>query len=83
MTPPVPVAGYEFCVLNDNNVATAITLAALGSSARYENSARTAYGTAGTGTLVVAAAAANKVCILGLDSTHYLTVSYNGAITVN
>ncbi len=80
---PVPAAGYEFCVMNDNNVATAITLSALGSSAMYENSARTAYGTAGTGTLVLSAAAANRVCIVGRDSTHYLTVSYNGTVTVN
>jgi hypothetical protein len=78
------VAGYEFCVMNDDNVATQITLNALGSSAMYENSTRTAYGTAGTGTLVVAAAAKNKVCIVGRDSTHYLTVSNDGgAITVN
>lgn len=83
VTPPVPAAGYEFCVMNGDNVSTAITLAALGSSAMYENSARTAYGTAGTGTLVVAAAAANKVCIVGLDATHYLTVSYSGTVTVN
>lgn len=81
---PAPVAGYEFCVVNDNNVATAITLSALGSSAMYENSARTAYGTAGTGTLVVAAALKNKVCLLGRDSTHYLLLSNDGgAITVN
>jgi hypothetical protein len=82
-TPPVPVAGYEFCIYNDNNVATAITLQALGSSAMYENSARTAYGTAGTGTLALSAAAANKVCIVGRDATHYSTVSYNGTVTVN
>jgi len=84
VTVPVPAAGNEFCIMNDDNVATAITLAALGSSAMYENQARTAYGTAGTGTLVVAAAAANKVCIVGRDTTHYLTVSNTGgAITVN
>lgn len=84
VTLPVPSAGYEFCIVNDNNVSTAITLAALGSSAMYENSARTAYGTAGTGTLVVAAALKNKVCVLGRDSTHYLLMSADGgAITVN
>lgn len=83
VTVPVPAAGNEFCVFNDDNVATAITLAALGSSAMYENSARTAYGTAGTGTLVVSAAAANKVCLVGRDSTHYWTIAYNGSITVN
>lgn len=80
---PVPAAGYEFCIVNDDNVSSAITLSALGSSAMYENSARTAYGTAGTGTLVVSAAGANKVCIVGRDATHYLTLSYNGSVTVN
>lgn len=83
VTPPVPAAGYEFCVMNGNNVTTVITLAALGSSASYENTARTAYGTAGTGTLVSGGAAADKVCIVGLDATHYLTVSYNGTWTAN
>jgi len=80
---PVPVAGYQFCILNDDNVSTAITLSALGSSARYENSARTAYGTAGTGTLVLSAAVGNTVCIAGRDSTHYLTTNYVGTVTVN
>ncbi len=83
VTPPVPVAGYEFCVLNDDNVSTAITLAALGSSARYENTARTAYGTAGTGTLSATAVVGNKVCILGLDSTHYLTTTFTGTWTAS
>jgi hypothetical protein len=83
VTPPVPSAGYEFCVMNDDNVSTVITLAALGSSARYESTARTAYGTAGTGTLVSAGAAADKVCIVGRDSTHYLTPSFNGTWTAS
>lgn len=83
VTPPVPVAGYEFCVLNGDNVSTVITLAALGSAAMYENTARTAYGTAGTGTLVSSGAAADKICIVGLDSTHYLTTAYNGTWTAN
>lgn len=83
VTPPVPAAGYEFCVLNDDNVATVITLAALGSSAMYENTARTAYGTAGTGTLVSGGAVADKVCIVGRDATHYLTASSNGTWTAN
>lgn len=83
ITVPVPAAGYEFCVMNDDNVATVITFAAIGSSARYENTARTAYGTAGTGTLVSTAAAASKACLLGLDSTHYITASFTGSWTVN
>ncbi len=80
---PVPVAGYQFCVLNDDNVATVITLAALGSSARYENTARTAYGTAGTGTFVSAGAVADKICVVGRDSTHYLAASFTGSWTAN
>lgn len=83
VTPPVPAAGYEFCVLNGDNVATVITMAAIGSSAQYENTARTAYGTAGTGTFVSGGAVADRVCLLGLDSTHYLTLSYNGTWTAN
>jgi hypothetical protein len=80
---PVPAAGYQFCIMNDDNVSTAITLSALGSSARYENTARTAYGTAGTGTLAATAAAGNMVCIVGRDSTHYLTTNYVGTWTAN
>lgn len=83
VTPPAPSAGYEFCVLNGNNVATVITMAALGSSAMYENTARTGYGTAGTGTLVSGGAVGDKVCIVGLDSTHYLTVTFQGTWTAS
>ena len=83
VTPPVPAAGYEFCVLNGDNVSTVITLAALGSSARYEATARTSYGTAGTGTFVSGGAVKDSVCIVGLDSTHYLTTNSIGTWTAN
>lgn len=83
ITVPVPAAGDEFCVMNDDNIATVITLSAIGSSARYENTARTAYGTAGTGTFVSSGAAGDKVCLLGRDATHYLTASFNGTWTAN
>lgn len=83
VTPPVPAAGYEFCVMNDDNVNTVITLAALGSSAMYENTARTSYGTAGTGTMVSSGAVGDKVCIVGRDATHYLTTTYTGTWAVN
>jgi hypothetical protein len=83
ITVPVPAAGYEFCILNSDNVSTVITLAALGASARYENTARTAYGTAGTGTFVSGGAVGDKVCIVGLDATHYLTTSFTGSWTAN
>lgn len=83
VTVPVPAAGVQYCVMNDDNVATVITLSAIGSSARYENQARTAYGTAGTGTFVSSGAVGDMVCILGRDSTHYLTASSNGTWTAN
>lgn len=83
VTVPVPAAGVEYCVYNDDNVSTVITLAAIGSSARYENTARTAYGTAGTGTFISGGAAADKVCIVGRDATHYSTIAYNGTWTAN
>lgn len=83
ITVPVPAAGYEFCVMNDDNVATVITMSAIGSSARYENTARTAYGTAGTGTFISGGAVGDKVCLLGRDSTHYLTASFTGTWTAN
>lgn len=83
ITVPVPALNVQYCVMNDDNVATVITLAAIGSSARYENQARTAYGTAGTGTLVSAGVVKDFVCILGRDSTHYLFASGGGTWTAN
>lgn len=83
VTVPVPAAGVQFCVYNDDNVSTVITLAAIGSSARYENTARTAYGTAGTGTFISGGAVADAVCIIGRDATHYLTTNFTGTWTAN
>lgn len=78
MTIPVPAAGDEFCVMNDDNVSTKITLSNPGTGVQYENTARTAYGTATSGTLVSGGAAGDKICIVGRDATHYLSVSYVG-----
>jgi collagen type VII alpha len=83
ITVPVPVAGQQFCVMNDDNVSTVITLSAIGSSARYENTARTAYGTAGTGTFVSGGAVGDMICIVGRDSTHYLTTTFKGTWVPN
>jgi len=83
VTVPVPAAGYEFCIMNDDGVSSVITLAAIGSSARYENTARSAYGTAGTGTFVSAGSIGDKVCLLGRDATHYLTPSFLGSWTAS
>jgi hypothetical protein len=80
---PPPAAGAQYCVYNDDNVSTVITLTAIGSSGRYENTARTAYGTAGTGTLVSGGGVGDKVCIVFRDSTHYSTVAFNGTWTAN
>lgn len=83
ITVPVPAAGLEFCVQNDVAVSTAITFAAIGSSASYGKTDQSAYGTAGTGTLVATAAAGNKMCLLGKDATHYNVASFNGTWTAN
>jgi len=83
VTPPVPSAGYQFCVMNDDDVNTVITLGALGSSAKYENTARSAYGTAGTGTLASNGAVGDMICIVGRDSTHYLSPTYVGTWTAS
>ena len=83
MTLPVPAAGDEFCIQNDVGVSTVITLLGIGSSARYGKTDQSAYGTAGTGTFVSGGATGDKICLLGRDSTHYLTASFNGSWTAN
>lgn len=82
VTLPAP-SGQEYCVRNANNVATVITLAAIGSSAMYEKTTFTSYGTAGTGTAVSAGVAGDKICVIGKDSTHYDIWSFNGTWTMN
>jgi hypothetical protein len=69
--------------MNDMGVSTAITLAALGSSAMYPKGDSSGWGTAGTGTFVLSAAAGNKVCLVSKDATHYNLASINGTATVN
>jgi hypothetical protein len=83
VTPPIPAAGYQFCVMNADNVGTVITIGNPGTSTQFENTARTAYGTPSSGTLVSGGAKADMVCIVGLDSTHYLTTTYNGIWTAS
>lgn len=83
VTLPVPAAGYQFCARNANNVATVITFSAIGSSARYEATAKTSYGTAGTGTLVSGGTVLDQMCLVGKDSTHYDIYSYAGTWTAN
>lgn len=82
---PVPVAGYQICAKNIAGGTTVITMSALGSSAMYPKSDDSGYGTAGTGTMVSSAAAGNKVCLIGRDSTHYELGAVNASAnwTVN
>lgn len=78
ITVPVPAAGIQICVQDDVAVTSVITFAAIGSSSRYGNTGQTAYGTAGTGTLISGGAAGDKMCLLGRDSTHYVVASFTG-----
>jgi hypothetical protein len=83
ITIPAPVAGAQVCAMVDDNVSATITFAALGGSLTYENQARTAYGTAGTGTLSSAAAKAIQICLVARDATHYFSLSAIGTWTAS
>ena len=83
ITMPVPAAGQQYCVRNANNVSTVITFAAIGSSAMYEATAKTSYGTAGTGTLVSGGSVLDQMCLVGKDSTHFDIYSYAGSWVAN
>ena len=76
ITLPTPAAGYEFCVMNDNNVTSAITLEAI-TNVYFENTNRTSY-IAVSHHFKSSGAAGDKICVIGLDSTHYLTPSFTG-----
>jgi hypothetical protein len=49
----------------------------------YEKTTFLTYGTAGTGTAVSGGAVGDKLCLVGLDATHYLVGSYLGTWTMN
>ena len=76
VTLPTPAAGYEMCIMNDDNVSTVITLAAV-ASVQFENTARTSYKTANT-SIVSGGAVGDKICYLGRDATHWLVASFVG-----
>ena len=77
VTLPVPAAGYEFCIRSDNNVSTAITLAAR-TSIYYELPARTGWGSSGAALASTGAAVTNQICVVGYDGTHYAILSSTG-----
>ncbi len=81
ITLPIPAAGYEFCIRNDNGVASVITINNPGSSVQFEKTTFATYGTASSGTMVSGGAAGDKVCLIGRDSTHYLVGSFLGTWT--
>jgi hypothetical protein len=83
ITLPVPAAGDEFCVRNDNNIATVITFNNPGSSVQFEKTTYASYGTATSGTAVSSGAVGDKLCLVGRDATHYLVGSYLGTWTMN
>ncbi len=85
VTLPVPNNKKQYCVRNATGIASVITLAAIGSSAMYEKTDFSTYGTAGTGTMVSPGSVKDKVCLVGKDSTHYDVFSFDatGSWTVN
>ena len=80
ITLPTPAAGFQFCVRNGNGVTTVITIAAI-ASVQFEKTTYATYGTAGTGTMVSGGAAGDKICLIGLDATHYLVGAFVGTWT--
>jgi hypothetical protein len=81
--PPAAGQAYQFCVANDMGVTTAITFQAIGSGVMYPKGDGTGWGTAGTGTFTMTAAAGNKVCFQSKDATHYNLMTINGTGTAN
>lgn len=77
--PATTAPGNEFCVMNDDNVATVITLTPP-TGTYMENQARSAYCTVGHA-LASGGAVADKICVVGRDSTHYLTIATGGVVT--
>ena len=81
VTPLAPVAGSQLSVRNAPGVSTVITLAAI-AAVQYEKTNNSAYGTAATAA-TSGGAVGDSICIVGLDSGHYLTYSAVGVWTVN
>jgi hypothetical protein len=83
VTPPVPAAGYQFCVMDD--VATSGTITIGGNTGVFYGTAVAAgtavsYGSSG-GHMTSGGAAGDKVCIVGRDATHYNVGSFAGTWT--
>ena len=82
VTPPASAtAGMQFCVQNDDNVATVITLAAV-TNVQYEATARTSYGTANH-TMTSGGAVKDQMCMVAISTTKCNTFSSVGTWTNN
>jgi hypothetical protein len=71
----------QFCVQNDDNISTVITLAAV-TGIQYENTARTSYGTAGH-TFTSGGAVKDQICMVAISATKYNVFSSVGTWTAN
>lgn len=83
ITPPTPVAGYQFCVEDDATVSTVITMASIASSFYQKAVApgtANGYGSS-AGAMTSGGAVGDMVCLIGRDSTHYLVGAYGGVWT--
>lgn len=79
VTPPATgstVAGMQFCVQGDDNVASAITIAAV-TSVQYETTARTSYKAANTA-IASTGAVKDQICMVARDATHWNVFSVTG-----
>ena len=81
VTPPAPVSGKanQFVVMNDTNVATVITLAAI-ASVQYENSGRTALCTANH-TMTSGGAVGDSITLVSYGTGIYYTAGSKGTWT--
>ena len=80
VTPPAPVAGYQFCVWDKPGTSGVIILGAL-SGITYSSQTRSGYGTANTGTLTSGGASGDEICIVAPDGTHYDVLGSTGTWT--
>jgi hypothetical protein len=69
--PPPSGSTYQFCVQNDNNISTVVTIA-MPAGVMIENSTRSSYGTAGIGHGIASSGAIkDEICFHSKDATHY------------
>lgn len=79
VTPPATgstVAGMQFCVQDDDNISTVITIAAV-ASVQYETQARTSYKAANTA-IASGGAVKDQACYVARDATHWNMFSSTG-----